>query len=743
MFLNIFIPTILSILIYTNSLHGDFVMDDSAAIVKNMDLRSNMTTLSDVFTNDFWGTPIHTEDSHKSYRPLTVLTYRFNFYLHGLDTFGYHVINVLAHGIATCLFTLCAIDLFASDSSSSSDLSKQKSLHLGTNAGLLFALHPIHTEAVSSIVGRAETLSAIFFCVIYLLYSKCITNSSNSLFLCCLLQLCVIFPLAITSMLCKEGGLTILGTCLVLDIASSRADPFKTSWIHTVVRAVLSIAFVVVTLILRSSVLTVTSFSPTFSDVDNYIHYSKDASTKFRSYAYLHYLYVKQLVVPFQLSCDWSYEAFPLLTSWSDPRLLLPFCVYSIALYLCYIAWQKKETALLVSTLGLGILPFVPSSNLLFPVATVLGERLLYLPSMGYVILVSIVIHKSTLQLNLNKIKFRTVNVSIVLLICTLYSTKTWNRNKEWKTALDLFTSAIRVVPKSCKAQVCVAAALNDIGTTDSRMKALPYIENAFRIKQDYAGAWFIKGTIMRELNRKDEAARSFQMTIKHSSEKEYKPDVLYLGLVNFGALMMHGELLNYSHFGKPHRQLQLAKKSFEEALFLEPNRYAPNANQGEVLSRLSEWDKALYHYEVASKHRDVQSDLFNNYAIAVYKHAVLKNPTNYGMEVIDQVIELYLRAIELNPNYINPRRNIGRIYYRQKKYQLAEMEFGHCVRIEKLDGKCWYDRGLCAMRMKEYKKASIYFDTLLNTNKMNIFEVNMGHARQNYETVKRQLLLR
>lgn len=74
----------------------------------------------------------------------------------------------------------------------------------------------------------------------------------------------------------------------------------------------------------------------------------------------------------------------------------------------------------------------------------------------------------------------------------------------------------------SCKAQVCVAAALNDIGTTESRMKALPYIENAFRIKQDYAGAWFIKGTIMRELNRKDEAARSFQMTIKHSSVENF-----------------------------------------------------------------------------------------------------------------------------------------------------------------------------------------------------------------------------
>ena len=69
------LPALLALLVYSNSLHGDFVMDDTAAIVKNMDLRPNITSiLNDVFQNDFWGTPIDTEESHKSYRPLTVLT---------------------------------------------------------------------------------------------------------------------------------------------------------------------------------------------------------------------------------------------------------------------------------------------------------------------------------------------------------------------------------------------------------------------------------------------------------------------------------------------------------------------------------------------------------------------------------------------------------------------------------------------------------------------------------------------
>ena len=63
------------VLCYYPSLHGDLVHDDVMAITRNPDLRPE-TPLSEIWTHDFWGTPIHLNHSHKSYRPLTVLSFR-------------------------------------------------------------------------------------------------------------------------------------------------------------------------------------------------------------------------------------------------------------------------------------------------------------------------------------------------------------------------------------------------------------------------------------------------------------------------------------------------------------------------------------------------------------------------------------------------------------------------------------------------------------------------------------------
>ena len=94
------------------------------------------TPLRSVFSNDFWGLPLSDPESHKSYRPLTVLSFRLNHYLHGLWSPGFHVVNIAMHGIVCLLFfrTCCGYGFgFASS----------------LIASLLFASHPIHTEAVS------------------------------------------------------------------------------------------------------------------------------------------------------------------------------------------------------------------------------------------------------------------------------------------------------------------------------------------------------------------------------------------------------------------------------------------------------------------------------------------------------------------------------------------------------------------------------------------------------------------
>lgn len=84
-------------LVYVNSLDCDFTFDDNSAVVQNRYAHSNETAWWQVFGVDYWGTPIKSEHSHKSYRPITLLTFRLNHLLSGLDPFSYHLANVFLH----------------------------------------------------------------------------------------------------------------------------------------------------------------------------------------------------------------------------------------------------------------------------------------------------------------------------------------------------------------------------------------------------------------------------------------------------------------------------------------------------------------------------------------------------------------------------------------------------------------------------------------------------------------------
>lgn len=142
---------------YYTSLGCELVFDDIAAIRDNRDIRPH-TPITNVFFNDFWGTPLHKEQSHKSYRPLCILTFRLNYTVHGLQPFGYHLVNVTLHTVVCLLYyRVCLLFL---------------PLLTSFVAAMLFAVHPIHTEAVTGVVGRAELLSALFYLCAFLLYTS-------------------------------------------------------------------------------------------------------------------------------------------------------------------------------------------------------------------------------------------------------------------------------------------------------------------------------------------------------------------------------------------------------------------------------------------------------------------------------------------------------------------------------------------------------------------------------------------
>ena len=124
--------------LYLNSLQGELVFDDTAAITANDDLLPT-TPWSNILWNDYWGTPMTSGRSHKSYRPLTVATFRLNYMLHELQPLGYHLVNVLLHSAVCYLYVLLCGVVFSE-------------VWPALIAGLLFAVHPIHTEAVRTIL---------------------------------------------------------------------------------------------------------------------------------------------------------------------------------------------------------------------------------------------------------------------------------------------------------------------------------------------------------------------------------------------------------------------------------------------------------------------------------------------------------------------------------------------------------------------------------------------------------------
>ncbi|KAJ0175478.1 hypothetical protein K1T71_008637 [Dendrolimus kikuchii] len=152
---------LLAFLLYYNTLDAGFVYDDRRAILSNPDVAGH-TPFGALFNHDFWGTSLTDAGSHGSFRPLCVATYRLNHSINGFKPWGYHFVNVILHCISTILVVITARRLLP-----------RNYVKVGaTVAGLTFAAHPIHTEAVAGVVGRADVIACNLFLVSFLCYTE-------------------------------------------------------------------------------------------------------------------------------------------------------------------------------------------------------------------------------------------------------------------------------------------------------------------------------------------------------------------------------------------------------------------------------------------------------------------------------------------------------------------------------------------------------------------------------------------
>ncbi|XP_064394194.1 protein O-mannosyl-transferase Tmtc2-like isoform X2 [Halichondria panicea] len=547
--------------LYLNSLNGEFVFDDHEAIETNMDVRTN-TPLSQVFSNDFWGQPLSDPESHKSYRPLVILSFRTNRLLHGLWAPGFHLVNTVLHAAVTALYyqLLCRLRLEWSTV---------------VTASLLFAAHPIHTEAVSNIVGRTELLCALFFLLSFLLYDRSLPQRRPSTH--SWLRLCLSICLAVSSMLCKEQGVTVLGVCLVYDLfvvcqldlvdllhcgkivlkslyfklrghkAKKRHPAMLPRWLTLLTQRSLF-------LILSACVIVFCRLyingggKPLFVESDNPASFSEHPLTRWFTYSYLVTLNVWLLLCPSWLCFDWSMGSVPLVTELTDLRNMATcFLFGTLFIFLLWttdtlerisshnstalfqvnngpnstpvdtpaVAPVSKATSrrrgIVLLSLSLAVLPFLPATNLFFPVGFVVAERILYLPSMGFCLLVAIGYSK------LVKLSppLRPLMTIFLLLSVTTFSVKTLLRNGDWTGTEALASSAIPVNPGNAKVFMSLGTYYTQLGQRRCEL----FYHEALRLRPNYTAAWTNLGLVMINTDRPVEAERCYTKALSIKSD--------------------------------------------------------------------------------------------------------------------------------------------------------------------------------------------------------------------------------
>lgn len=441
--------TLTALVTFHNSHGGDFCFDDHYAIKGNPDVVSN-NSLLDIWTHDFWGQDIQKLDSHKSYRPITVLSFRLNYWINeniinpvffdadikderGL-LLGMHLTNTLLHAICSVMvFVISRRVVFLSFKSS-------------VGAGILFASHPIHTEAVSNIVGRAEMISAIFSMAALILYSKACNNID---LLKSLVQVIISIILGWLSILSKESAFAIFPLLALWDILFIFDNPRRLDK-----RFLVRLAFIAfgIGCYLYARVLVTIHFTVlNYRRLENPIAFASSIKERWLSTLYLHGRYILALVKPWPLSCDWSFNCIPLVDSFLDSRNLL-----WIAFYSCIVAgliisvflyrYRHPLGRAYIFLLGFAALSFAPASNVLLFVGTMLAERILYIPSIAFCIILSD-LFKSIGSFTSSKLVF----IMLVIITASFYAKISIDRNQDWKDETSLFEAANKVCPNSGK----------------------------------------------------------------------------------------------------------------------------------------------------------------------------------------------------------------------------------------------------------------------------------------------------
>lgn len=685
--------TVTAAAVYLNTLDAPFLYDDEFYIEKNPYLQGPDAWYI------VWVRPYAPDVARWLYRPVAALSYAVNYRIGGLDPAGYHAVNIALHAAASGLVFALLWRLTAHP-------------FAALAGGLLFAVHPVHTEAVAWVVGRADVLAALFVVVMALVHLAAPAIPG----LRAVFAVHAAYFLALGS---KEYTVTAPAVLLLCDLLVARY-----SWAQ--LRARLLRYYPSFALVLGAflALRAVALGGENVSLAENVTAFAGATVNERLGTAFMvlgYYLWL--LVAPFGLRVEYD---FTKLSGVAQPLALLGLAAVAATLAAAFVV--RRRLPLVALGIGWIWLALLIVSNVPFSIGTMIAERFLYWPSVGLVIIVAALWAWADAVWK-KPSGVRTAGQVCAVGVLCLFAALTVARNQDWRDAERFWKATIAAAPKGHKAynnlaniyldrkdhaaaepllRKAVAAkgddplyrsnwgiSLNALGATE---EAKAQFEAALRLKPDHSAAlynlanWYLAvgdaSTALVYYDRAEQAGKR-DAALAVNRGNAYKTLGRYAEAeANYRAALRHGthDLEAYTNLGA--MWIDMGRPADAVAL-LEPLKSRFGAQEGfaanlaiaqrrlqEAATRREQLAQAEQHYRegvrLAEQGRDAEAE-------AAYLRALELAPafaeawTNLGILAanrgdLDVAIERYEKALAASPQLANAHYNLAVALQRRGK---------------------------------------------------------------------------
>lgn len=489
---------------------ADFAYDDKEFVVANQSIRSLSGALAAL------ALPFPPEQPERGlYRPLTNASYAVDYALWGgtaSEALGFHLTNVALYVVVVLLVARLAFAYLRSPG-------------FAFAVALLFALHPVHCDAVDNVAGRSEILSLLFSLISLLLFVRRVdqgrcdprpfVGSAASYALACLF---------------KETG-AVLPAVLAghLIALAPRAElrrglrAFRPLLPHLVV--------LVAYLALRGAVLG--RFSPEAAILRDH-----DLATRLSTIGTVFLVNLKLLVWP-NLQVDFFYQAAIPLVARPTPSAVLGWMLLLLSAGgTAWLLWRhlaaaskdeaparRRERATALCGLAVFFVGLLPTSHVL-DFGALVAERFLFVPSLGFLLVVVVAARRALTAVASPRV--RIVSAGIVLATVALaWGERSRVRAHEWRDPVRLWSAAARALPADRRVHTNLAAVHLDRGELEPARAAL---ERALALDPDYRPALGNLGVLQLEQGQLEAAEATYRRLL------EAEPDD-YLAWYNLGLI--------------------------------------------------------------------------------------------------------------------------------------------------------------------------------------------------------------